>query len=200
MGQAGVAAQWLLDETGSYAGSRLSTTESNSGALKRAQRAGFALRRTTLFGLWSRRPRVRVPSLTLVPCKCRFSVQRFNGTGLRRGPDTCLGWNAELLAQSRIWRRTAAGTLGYRGPRGGCATGRRSSYAPRRATPAPARSEPHSGASPSRRIRSLSHTTAAGTSRACHRRRHAQRLARWGRVGLGSSDGVLARGHAGSVC
>src|SRR5215208_1774860 len=51
-------------QPGSYAGSRLSATQSNSEALKRAQRAGFALGRTRLFGLWSRRPRVRVPSPT----------------------------------------------------------------------------------------------------------------------------------------
>jgi hypothetical protein len=80
-------------QPGSYAGSRLRATESNSDALKRAQKAGAALRRTTLFGLWSRRPRVRVPSLTPFPLQVALFLLVAERRGGLRGD--------EIVAQRR---------------------------------------------------------------------------------------------------
>jgi hypothetical protein len=69
----------------------LSATESNSASLKRAEKAESALRRTTLLGLWSRRSRVRVPSLTpSKPLGIVTTVSRVWLFGRRRGPKRAL--------------------------------------------------------------------------------------------------------------
>ena len=82
---------------GSTAGSRLRATENNSTSLKRAQTAEPPLKHTTWSGLWSRRPRVRVPSLT--PQKPLLTAGYLGSTfgdPSRRGP-------TRGLDPSRAW-------------------------------------------------------------------------------------------------
>jgi hypothetical protein len=65
----------------------LSATEKNSAALKARCLAETALSDTAWLGFWSRRPRVRVPSLTFFPLLVAMLPFRYSGQGLTRGPD-----------------------------------------------------------------------------------------------------------------
>jgi hypothetical protein len=98
----------------------LSATESNSDTLKRAQTAEIALGRTRLFGLWSRRPRVRVPSLTpwkplLTRGFSSFRARASNADRVLRGDQILLvpgQTSVGLVAMAPMSRRSnGAGTV-----------------------------------------------------------------------------------------
>jgi hypothetical protein len=95
----------------------LSATESNSDALKCAERAEIALKRTILFGLWSRRPRVRVPSLTPKPLQIALSIERESATGSCAG--AIFGFGDAIAVRAVEPNLFVAGPrdFGPRGPR-----------------------------------------------------------------------------------
>jgi hypothetical protein len=119
---AGLAVQ----ETGSNAGSNVRRTQRNSATRGMARKSREAPRCTASLGLWSRRPRVRVPSLT--PPK-RPHSGRFALSDVFRRRSGCPRAGGESIGPSRlaaIAGRAPPRGLARRAVRGSASRGRAS--------------------------------------------------------------------------